>query len=306
MQRRFLLGPTASGKTAVALALAPRLGAEILSLDSMLVYRGMDLGTAKPSPAERAAVPHHLLDLVGPEVAFSASLWAAAAHAAERGIAARGRDALYAGGTALYLKALLHGLPEERRPPQPIRDALQLEWDAAGGPDRLRAELAACDPDAAAAIHPRDARRILRALEHWRAFGEPWSAARAPWPDPGAIGHPAVALRVPRAELHARIAARFEAMIAAGLLEEVRRLAAAPGFGPTARLAIGYRELLGHLAGVWSLEEAVARAVRATKVLVRRQETWLRSFPDLRWVDAPAGRAPEAIADEAARLLATG
>lgn len=303
MRRYFLLGPTAGGKTGVALRLAPLLGAEILSMDSMLVYRGMDVGTAKPSAAERAEVPHHLLDLVGPDEEFSAARWVAAARACEERLRARGRHALYVGGTALYLKALLHGLPEQRTVPAAVRAAVRAEWDAEGGPQRLRAELARVDPAAAAFLHADDAKRIQRALEHARAFGEPWSAARAPWPSGGAIGAPAVALRWPRALLHARIAERFARMMEEGFLDEVRRLRAAPGFGPTARLGIGYRELLGHLAGEFELEEAVRRAVRATRVLVRRQETWLRSFPDLVFVEGSGDRPAEAIAAAAAAAL---
>jgi tRNA dimethylallyltransferase len=303
LKRYFLLGPTAAGKSGVALRLAPRLDAEILSMDSMLVYRGMDVGAAKPDAAERAAVPHHLLDLVGPEKEFSAARWVAAAQRCEAELSARGRHALYVGGTALYLKALLHGLPTQRTVPAEVRAAVRREWEEPGGPARLRAEFARVDPQAAARIHADDAKRILRALEHARAFGEPWSTARAPWPASGALGVPAVALRWPRAELHARIAARFARMMEEGFLAEVQRLRAHPGFGPTARLGIGYRELLRHLDGEWSLAEAVQHAQRATRVLVRRQETWLRSFPDLVGVECGAGRAADAVADAAAAAL---
>lgn len=300
-QRFFLLGPTAAGKTEVALALARRLQADIYSLDSMLVYRGMDVGTAKPSSEQRAAVPHFLLDLVEPSEAFSASRWVEAARAAEAG--ASGRRALYVGGTSLYLKSLLHGLPEGREVPAAIRDALQLEWLEEGGPQLLRAELERVDPVAAARIHVRDAQRTLRALGHARAFGQPWSSALAPWPAQGALGVPAVALRWPRASLHARITERFLQMMKDGLLEEVSRLKANPGFGPTARRAIGYRHLLSHLEQGQPLAQAIGQAQRDTRVLVRRQETWLRSFPDLQWIEAGDGCAPEELAERAARAL---
>ncbi len=301
-RRFFLLGPTAAGKTEVALALAPLLGAEIFSLDSMLVYRGMDLGTAKPDAAERARVRHHLLDLADPDEDFSAARWVSAARAAEAEAARRGVAALYAGGTALYLKALLHGLPEGRTVPASVREGLLAEHAAPGGLERLRAELERVDPVAAARIHPRDAKRLLRALEHARAFGEPWSAALAPWPPGGALGAPAVALRWSRAALHARIEERFARMLEQGFLEEARRLLAHPGFGRAARRAVGYRWLIEHLEGRLALAEAVERGKRDTRVLVRRQETWLRSFPDLHWV-AAEGRSPAEVAAEAARLL---
>lgn len=295
--RYFLLGATATGKTAVALELAPRLDAEILSLDSMLVYRGMDVGTAKPTPEERARVAHHLLDLASPAEPFSAARWLEAARAVEADLAARGRAALYVGGTALYLKALLHGLPEGVTPPAEVRAAVRGEWDAADGPSRLRAELERVDPAAAARIHPRDAQRTLRAIEHWRAFGTRWSEALAPWPPGRALEARAVALRWARGALHRRIEERFADMMQRGFLEEVRRLRAEPGFGPTARGAVGYRRLLDHLDGRGTLAEAGQRAARDTRVLVRRQETWLRSFPDLAWVEADA-RAPSAVAEQ--------
>lgn len=302
-QRFFLLGPTATGKTEVAIELAALLQAEIFSLDSMLVYRGMDVGTAKPSPAQRAAVPHRLMDLVEPTESFSASRWVEVARAAEAEAAARGRRALYVGGTALYLKALLHGLPESLEVPAELREALQQEWNEPEGPARLRAELERVDPAAAAKIHLHDAQRTLRALGHARAFGQPWSAALAPWPEHKALREPAVALSWPRAGLHARINQRFERMMQEGFLEEVRRLREHPGFGPTARRAIGYRHLLAHLERGLSLAQAIGQAQRDTRVLVRRQETWLRSFPDLQWVEADAGGSAAELAAQAARAL---
>ncbi len=306
MRRYFLLGTTASGKTPVGLQLAPLLNAEILSLDSMLLYRGMDIGTAKPTLAERAQVPHHLIDLVGPNETYSAARWVDAARAVESELSMRGKAALYVGGTALYLKALLHGLPQDRRPPEGLSASLSREWEAEGGPASLRAELERVDPQAAERIHWNDVRRLLRALEHWRAFGEPWSAAAAPWPKSGALSEPAVALHWPRATLHARILRRFEQMMEDGFLEEVRRLNANPGFGATARLAIGYRELLAHLEDGLNLDTAVAHAVRATKVLVRRQATWLRSFPDLQELECSGETDLGEVARAAARLLGAG
>ncbi len=300
-RRFFLLGATASGKSAVGVALARRLGAEILSADSMLVYRGMDVGTAKPTPAERAGIPHHLLDLVDPWEEFSVARWLAAARAAETDVAARGRVALYVGGTALYLKARSAGLH-----PVPVPAAIREEVEAAlaaGRAGELRAELARVDPELHARIHAGDHKRLARGIEVWRATGRPLSAWQRQWRPGQPLGRPAVALRWPRGELRARIAWRFDAMLAGGLVEEVREIQARGGFGRTAAAAIGYREVLDHLAGACSLEEARERAIRRTRTLVRRQETWLRSFPDLQWLEVVSGTTPEALAATVEGLL---
>ncbi len=301
-QRAFLLGPTASGKTEVGVELALRLDAEILSMDSMLVYRGMDVGTAKPDAAARARVPHHLMDLVAPSEEFSAARWVEAARRVEAEVAARGRRVLYVGGTALYLKALLHGLAP-RAAPAEVRASLAEELEAPGGAERLRAELERVDPEAARSIHPNDRRRLLRALEHHRAFGRPWSEDRAAWPEGGRLGEPAVALWWPRDLLHERIHRRFRSMVEAGLLDEIRRILATSGFGPTAARAIGYRQLLPHVQEGEDLEICLLRAERATRVLVRRQTTWLRSFPDLQGLACGAEDRPSELAERACRLL---
>jgi len=298
MTRLFLLGPTASGKTAAGVALARRVGGEVLSLDSMLVYRGMDLGTAKPDAVERGGVPHHLIDLVDPREPFSVARYLEAARAAEAAVRARGRVPIYVGGTTMWFKALVHGLLDVPPVPDAVRAALEQEAADAGGEERLRAELERGDPEAAARIHPADRQRTLRALEVLRATGRPLSAWQEQWGTRDRIGEPTAVLRWERAVLHGRIEARFAAMLEAGLLEEIRGIRDGDGFGPTARKAIGYRQLLAHLDGACTLDEAVAEAVRATKVLVRRQTTWLRAFPDVSWIDVDADDPPESVAEQ--------
>lgn len=281
----FLSGPTAAGKTALALSLAGRLDAEIVSVDSMAVYRGLDIGTAKPSPADRAAVPHHLVDLVAPAESFSVARWLAAAAAAVADIRSRGRRILFVGGTPLYLRALRDGLAP--LPPADLeqRKLLQAEAEAAGT-DALHARLAAVDPDAAARIHPHDAKRIIRALEVVHVTGRPLTAAFAPAPHP-VFESQLLVVDLPRRLLYDRIDRRVEAMFAAGLVDEVRAAAAAPGgIGPTARQAAGYAEALDVLAGRLSIAEAIRRTQDRTRQLAKRQLTWLRSFKGAVWVTA--------------------
>ncbi|RMH04091.1 MAG: tRNA (adenosine(37)-N6)-dimethylallyltransferase MiaA [Planctomycetota bacterium] len=297
--RAFLLGPTAAGKTAAAVALARRTRAEILSMDSMLVYRGLDIGTAKPGPEERGGVRHHLIDLVGPDEEFSVSRWLAAARAAEAEVRRRGAPVLYVGGTGLYFKAAVAGLFDGPSVPAELRRRVEAEL-AAGGREALRRELAAGDPVLHARLHPHDDKRLLRGIEVLRHTGRPLSSWQRQWRRRSRIGEPAVALVRPRAEVHRRIEERFDAMLAAGLLEEVDRIRRGPGFSRSARMALGYRQLLDHLEGRCSLEEARRRAIALTRRLVRRQTTWLRSFPDLVWVEA----GPAESAEDLARRLA--
>ena len=285
MKRYFLLGPTASGKTRVALALAEPLQAEILSMDSMLVYRGMDLGTAKPTAEEQAAAPHHLIDLVDPHEEFSVARWLEAADAVEAELAARGKNALYVGGTNLYLKARSAGLLESPPIPEEVRETVREESVAEGGLGALYRQLQEVDPNSARRIHPNDAQRVHRAVEIYRATGRPLTAWHREWSPDQPIGEAAVALAWPRAQLRERVARRFDQMLEEGFLDEVRAIDAAQGFGPTAAKALGYRQILAYLAGACTLEEARDRAVTGTRTYIRRQMTWLRSFPDLRWVE---------------------
>ncbi len=279
----YLTGPTASGKTAVGLELARRLGAEIVSLDSMAIYRGMDIGTAKPTAAERQAVPHHLLDVVEPHEEYSLAQYVDAAQAVAEAIAARGRVPLFVGGTPLYLKALLRGIFSGPPADWPLRRRLQ-EVGRQQGAEALHARLAAVDPLSAGRLHPRDQRRVIRALEVWEQTGQSISQLQQQFE----LARPAAACRVfvldwPRAELVRRIDERVEAMFAAGLVDEVRALVAGPHPpGRTASQAVGYRELIAHLAGELNLSEAKELVKLRTRQFAKRQGTWFRSLSECR------------------------
>ena len=294
-----LAGPTASGKSALALAFAARRGdVEIVSVDSAQVYRGMDIGTAKPGAAERAAVPHHLIDILDPTEAYSAARFVADVTALVARIRARGRLPLLVGGTMLYFKALREGLDPLPQADPAIRAAIDAAAAERGWP-ALHAELARDDPDTAARLAPNDAQRIQRALEVQRATGRPLShwhrgatAARAP----AGAAWPLVALEpASRAWLHDRIAARFDAMLDAGLLDEVHRLRARGDLhlGLPSMRCVGYRQ-------AWQALDADAsdalreRGIAATRQLAKRQLTWLRSMPERTVVQADAVDALEA------------
>jgi tRNA dimethylallyltransferase len=277
-----LVGPTASGKSALALDLARRAGdVEIVSVDSMQVYRGMDIGTAKPSAVERAEVRHHLLDLADPSEEFSLARFLAAACAALGDVEARGRRALLVGGTGLYVRAVVDDLEIPGRYP----DA-RAEVEAEGNTLALHARLVGLDPVAAGRMEPTNRRRVVRALEVTLGSGRPFSSF-GPGLDaypPTAV--PQVGLRVPPAVLDARIEGRVAAMVGDGLVEEVRALAARPeGLSATARQALGYRELLDHLERGTSLEGAIAETVARTRRFARRQVRWFRRDPRIRWLD---------------------
>jgi tRNA dimethylallyltransferase len=287
-----LMGPTASGKTAAALALAERLPVEVVSVDSALVYRRLDIGSAKPSSAERAAVPHHLIDIRDPWERYSAAEFARDAAARIEAIAARGRVPLLVGGTGLYFRALLDGLsPMPDSDPQ-LRAALAEELATHGSPV-LHAQLARVDPRLAARIHPCDPQRILRGLEVFRASGRPLSA----WQAEGRGSRPAfavlkLALSPPREELHQRIARRFSMMLAQGLLAEVRALMADPRLRAElpAMRAVGYRQAWEHLSRGGTEADLGAAVIAATRQLAKRQLTWLRAEPDLFWIDPGAAQ----------------
>jgi tRNA dimethylallyltransferase len=284
-----LVGPTASGKSALALELARRRPeAELVSVDSMVIYRGMDIGTAKPSPAERAEVRYHLLDLVDPDEEFTLPRFQAAARAALAGIEGRGHRALLVGGTGLYLRAVVDGLDVPGRWPE-VSAALEAEAAAPGGTEALHARLAVLDPVAAARMTPGNRRRVVRALEVTMGAGRPFSSF-----GPGLDAYPPtpvrlVGLRPDPAAHRARIEARFAELLARGLLEEVRTLAGRPGgLSRTARQALGYRELLAHVEDGVPLEQAVDEAVRRTRAFARRQWAWFRRDPRITWLD-PSG-----------------
>ncbi|MEW5862321.1 MAG: tRNA (adenosine(37)-N6)-dimethylallyltransferase MiaA [Pseudomonadota bacterium] len=288
-----LLGPTASGKSGFALALAAEFPVEIVSVDSAQVYRGMDVGTGKPSAAERSRVPHHLIDVAEPTERYSAGRFRADAIAAVEEIVARGRIPLLVGGTMLYYRALAVGLDELPAADPAIRAGIEAEARRRGWP-ALHAELARADPQAAARIAPRDAQRIQRALEVIRATGAPLSglqrgaAPRLPFELRGFALIPA-----DRAELHRRIAARFDAMLAAGLVEELRELRRRYALDPSlpSMRAVGYRQAWRYLEGEISAEELREQAIAATRQLAKRQLTWLRAMKDL----APADELRRAL-----------
>jgi tRNA dimethylallyltransferase len=286
-----IAGPTGSGKSALAERLADQLPIEIISVDSAQVYRGLDIGSAKPDAATRARIPHHLLDLRDPLEPYSAGDFARDARVAIADVIARGRLPVLVGGTMLYLRALLRGMAE-LPPAQPALRAV-LEAEAAGrGWAAMHAELARVDPPAAARIHPNDPQRIQRALEVWRLTGRPisdWQAA-APQPLAGVAWQGFALVPGDRAHLAQRLAERFDAMLAAGLLDEVRALhlrGDLHGELPALR-SVGYRQLWEHLEGRCQLAEAREQAVVATRQLAKRQLTWLRSEPALRPLDPQA------------------
>lgn len=277
----MLAGPTASGKSAAALALAQRFGLHIVSADSMQVYVGMDVGTAKPSARERALVPHHLIDVVTPAEPFSVADYVHLAEAAIDAALAEGASAIVVGGTGFYLRALRQGLPTV--PPADMTAQAPL-WRAveAGRLDELVAELAAAAPEDAARA-ARNPRRVVRSLEVLRATGRPPSAypRRAP-----RHAYDLVVLDPPAAALAERIDERAGRMFAAGLVEEVRTLMALYPDQPTALQAIGYKEVLQHLSGLITEEEAVAAVALASRQYAKRQRTWFRREADARFVPA--------------------
>lgn len=289
-----IVGSTASGKERLALAVAERVGGEIVSVDSMKVYKGLDIATAKAGAAEQAAVPHHCLDLAAPEESFSAADYVRAADAAIAAIRARGAVPVLSGGTAFYYKALLEGLFEGPKADPAVRAALEARASAEGSA-ALHAELAAKDPAAALKIHPSDLRRIVRALEVALLTGRGISASQTQWADfhhPDAERraasffsnprHPFVMVRVvrDRADLHARIALRIARMGENGLREEARTVwERRASFSVTPLQAVGYKEFFPYFAGDCSWEDALEKLRLGTNRLVRSQETWFRKFP---------------------------
>ncbi|HWL61281.1 MAG TPA: tRNA (adenosine(37)-N6)-dimethylallyltransferase MiaA [Steroidobacteraceae bacterium] len=274
-----VLGPTGSGKSALAMQIAAHLPAEIISVDSAQVYRGLDIGTAKPTAEERRAVPHHLIDIIGPEQVYSAGQFRTDALRLVDEITARGRVPLLVGGTMLYFRALFRGIAE-----LPVADVNlrgQLDADAARqGWPALHARLAALDPEAARRIHPNDAQRIQRALEIAALSGQPRDQLWMQDHSYNDFSHWRICVLEPgnRAQLHELLRQRLEQMVQAGLAEEVRQLLARGTLeenAPVLRL-VGYRQFVSHVRGQESLEAAVARALAATRQLAKRQLTWLR------------------------------
>lgn len=307
----LLLGPTASGKTAAALALATEMPVEIISVDSALVYRDMDIGTAKPSAAEQASCPHHLIDVVTPEEAYSAARFCADAARLMAEITARGRIPLLAGGTMLYFKALREGLSDLPPADPAMRAAIDAEAAARGWP-ALHAELGRLDPDAAARLEPTDAQRIQRALEIVRLTGRPLaeSYARREAGELPCRLLPIALVPSDRSVLHQRIADRFEQMLDGGLLAEVamlrERYALTPDM-PSMR-CVGYRQAWAYLDGECDLDTLRFTGIAATRQLAKRQLTWQRQFrenwPDMAELDCLRPDLASAVRDTALRLLA--
>jgi tRNA dimethylallyltransferase len=284
-----LLGPTAAGKTEIAIQLAERLGGEIVSADSRLFYRGMDIGTAKPSPAQRLRLPHHLIDVADPEEPWSLVLFQQQARRAIQDIQARGALPFLVGGTGQYIRAVTEGWQAPAAHPDPrLRGALEA-WAAEIGPSGLHERLASLDPQAGAQIDPRNLRRTVRALEVILSTGKPFSAQRQRGENPYRLL--TLGLTRPRPELYGRIDARIEAMFAAGWVDEVRGLLA-QGYAPTlpSLSAIGYPQVIDYLRGKCTLDEAVMLIKRQTRQFVRRQANWFKADdPQIHWFTAGAG-----------------
>lgn len=298
----FLMGPTAAGKTDLALALADALPCELISVDSALIYRGMDIGTAKPDRATLARYPHRLIDIRDPAESYSAAEFRADALAAMAEISARGRIPLLVGGTMLYFKALLEGLADMPGADPVVRAELEARAALLGWP-ALHRELAEVDPESAARIHPNDPQRLIRALEVHRVSGLSMTAHRQRQAaENRGLGAPGMAhlpytvaqlaiAPVQRHVLHERIALRFRQMLEHGFIEEVEalRLRGDLHAGLPSIRAVGYRQVWDYLDGKLSREEMTARGIIATRQLAKRQFTWLRSWADLHWLDSLAG-----------------
>ncbi len=313
-----IAGPTAVGKTVVALAVARRASAEVLAADSRTVYRGLDIGTAKPSAADRAAVRHHLIDVADPRDIFTLAEYQRLASAAAAEIRGRGRAALLVGGTGLYIRAVVDGLAIPSAEPDWLLRTRLEEEERLGGPGTLHRRLAEVDPAAAARIHPHNVRRVIRALEVFQHTGIPISVLQArgtpaapgrdyaaarrrgdrpPMPQPSPRGTVMIALTLDRSALHERIDRRIDDQLASGLVDEVRRLLAA-GYSPDlpAFQALGYKELVPHVMGRVTLGEAVARLRQNTRRYAKRQWTWFRADARYRWIDA--GCPADVVADD--------
>ena len=294
----FILGCTACGKGAVGRALAKKVGGQIVSVDSMKVYRRMDIGTAKPTPAQQAEVRHYCIDVVEPSESFSAARFVTHAEAAIASIARDRAVALAVGGTSLYIKALSEGLFEAPPGDQAVRRALRARA-AESGLAALHAELAGVDPEAAERIHPNDERRIVRAIEVYRTTGRPISELQTQW-DSGQRPRDCVfiGLRRDKDERNRRINARARRMVAAGLKDEVAALLAEEaGISPAAAAAVGYAEMIAHLRGELTEADALERIKMNTRRLARKQRTWHRRWRDVIWFDVGADETAQSVAD---------
>ena len=297
-RRIVLVGATSAGKSLVALDLAERLGGEIIGADSRQIYRGLEIGTEAPTPEDRSRVPHHFVSFLGPDETYSAGRYGREARAVIRDVESRGRLAIVAGGSGLYVRALLQGLFHGPARDDSVRARLEGRIRHEGL-DKLREELGRVDPEALASILPGDTVRIIRALEVYELTGRPISALRrerASEPLPASV----FGLRWSREALAKRIASRLDRQLARGFLEETRALMAAglpeDAPGPS---TLGYRELLEHLRGGFALDEAREQIALKTRQLAKRQETWFRLTPDVHWIDL---EGPEDLARAAREI----
>jgi len=299
----YLTGPTAAGKTVVGVALARRLGAEIIALDSMTLYRGMDIGTAKPTLAERSEVPHHLIDVLDPWQSASVADYRGWALEALISIESRGKRALFVGGTALYLISLLRGLFEGPGADPALRRSLEEEAEQAGDA-AMHARLERLDPATAARLHPHDRRRVIRAIEVITVTGQLLSTLQTEHAHPAPAEVPVFALELPRRALRERIDRRVLQMFEAGLAEEVRSLLSAPKpLAPVPAQAVGYREVIQMLEGDQALEETISRVQARTRQFAKRQMTWFRGLVEVCLWPVEPTQSAEVIADRLARHL---
>ena len=296
-----IAGPTGTGKTELALALAEAIGGEIINYDSVQIYRGFDIGSAKPSPEALSRVPHHLFDIVDADQEFNAADYAARARPLLREIAGRGRTPILAGGTFFYLRALLSGLPEMPPRNEAVRTRLRRIASRPGGQPRLHRWLSKIDPQSGRKIAPADRHRVERALEVWIVSGRPISS----WPAPAAGGNDEIAtlklaLTLDRARLVNQLDARVEVMYRKGLVDETRRLLEHFPRGARPFSAIGYAEAAAAVAGEMTIDQAIAETKRRTRAYAKRQMTWLRSERNVQWLDATN---PEETLTAALRLV---
>ncbi len=300
----LILGVTASGKGTLAFNLAESLGGEIVSIDSMKVYRRMDIGTAKPSLEARRRIKHHLMDIIEPSDSFSVSAFLDAAMDAAKQIKGRNKTVVAVGGTALYIKALLYGLFEGPGTDEQIRSRLKEQADAQGT-DQLHRRLTEIDPEAAARIHPNDAKRIIRALEVYESTGRPISSFQQQWAENRAKhAWTIIGLRRQKDQEAKRINARAKTMIAAGLVDEVRALLAEDKpLSQQARCAIGYAEIIDYLAGRIDLDDAVELIKKNSRRLAKSQRTWFKTFHNVNWLDVEDQEPPEKTLSRAKTLL---
>lgn len=282
----FLTGPTASGKSSIAIELAKRLDAEIVSLDSMALYRGMDIGTAKPTAEQQQQVVHHMIDVVEPTESYSLAEYLTAVHDLVEQIHERQHSALFVGGTPLYLKSLLRGLYSGPEADWEFREQVQQELEERGA-DALHARLAQIDPLSAHKLHPNDTKRVIRALEVYRATGEPISHQQVHFDDTESQPHSrAFVLAWDRSELHQRIERRVDEMFEKGLVAEVDSLLTTHGeLSRTAMQAVGYREVIDHITGGHSIEETVEKVKARTRQFARRQVTWFRRLDECQLIN---------------------